>query len=654
MRGKTVKRIICFVTAALTVLSCVGTCFAAGGVNASGANLLSSYVCDFEGNYFPDQGANVIPENDGNVYRMSVTTNGENNRFEIYNKEKGEFTIKDGNVYAVTLKYKVENISSETETDLATTINIARFGGLGNSTRIKTFQDIALNPGDKTDWITASVVFKANIADSPTANKLAINVVSPSCPSSAAESDSAKTIILFDDITVTECTGNTSSIEFQSAGGSWCDVIMGTAGDAVTLPTPERKWYNFEGWYTDAEYKTKFTSSSIPSRITTRLYAKWTADESAVKLNFHTSGITAPDLIAGGAGDKVSLPQLSRSGFHFAGWYNSDFTQRYSFDTMPSESLDLYAKWELIPQYCSFENTTDFSTPNNADFTQRCKLETSDKYSGKTSLFYDYDIGTPGNYKAFAGVLIIDEHGNKVRVDEGVEYTVTFKYKLLSLKNEGGFMIITGSSNSAWSDRKQQDSSESYVKMYSAADVGKGWKTCTITFKADPKNSLSNYAYLGISGYTQLLVDDIFIYPKVSDVEFKGNMICFDSAGGTYCETIYGEIGSEVTLPEPTREGYTFLGWSTDRSGLEPYTETTFSHGYLMLYADWKKDYVEEPDNDASSDVSQVEPADTDQKKESGNGFIIYIVIAAVVLAAAGAVVAVVLVKKKKQSSEKK
>lgn len=655
MRGKTVKRVICFVTAALTVLSCVGTCFAAGGANTTGANFLSDYVCDFEGNYFPNQGANVIPGNGGSVYRMDVTTNGENNKFEIYNKEKGEFTVKDGNVYAVTLKYKVENISSVTETDLSTTISIARSGGLGNSTSIKTFQDIALKPGDTTDWIDASVVFKASIADSPSSNKLAINVVSPSCPASAAQSDSEKTTILFDDITVTECGPDTSSLEFQSAGGSRCDVIMGKAGDTVTLPTPERKWYTFDGWYTDAEHKTKFTSSVIPSRITTRLYAKWTPEESAVKLTFHASGVTVPDVIAGGAGEKVSLPNLSRSGFRFSGWYNKDFTQRYSFDTMPAENLDLYARWELIPQYCGFENTTDFSTPNNADFTQRCRLETSDKYGGKTSLFYDFDIGTPGNYRAFAGVLIIDENGNKVRLDKDVEYTVTFKYKLLSFKKEGGFMIITGSSGSAWADRKQQDSSESYVKMYSAADVGKGWKTCTITLKADPKDNVSNYAYLGISGHTQLLVDDIFVYPSTTDVEFKGNMICFDSTGGTYCETIYGEFGNEVILPDPpTREGYTFLGWSTDRSGLEPYAETTFNHGYLMLYADWKKDQVEEPDNDVSSEASRIETVDTEPKKESGNSFIIYIVIVAVVLAAAGAVVAVVLIKKKKPKSEEK
>ncbi len=650
MQGSWLKKLTGFVVAAALLTGIAGTAFAAGA-NASQSSFLSDYTCDFENNYYPGQGASVVPEGDGNVYRMTVDTNGENHKLEIYNSTLGDFTLTDGNIYAVTLKYKVENISAAEKADSPTVVNIAKSNGTGGIVKIKNFSGLNFYPGDTTEWTTTSVVFKAGIADSPSYNKLAINVYSPTCPSSSAGTDSLKTIILFDDITVTECIGSTSSVEFQSNGGSYCDVVMGNAGDALELPTPERKWYDFGGWYKDSNLTEKFTGSTIPSRITTRLYAKWTPNESAVKLTFNGNGADAPEAVAGGAGEKVTLPSLSRDGFRFAGWYNKELTERYSFNEFPKASLELYAKWELIPQFVGFENTADFPTPNNGTFTQRCKLDSSDPYGGGTSLFYDYDIGTPGNYKAYAGVILIDEHGNKITLEEGVEYAVTFKYKIISCKNAGGFEIITASDGGAWSDRMEQNKSADYVKKYTAADVGKGWQTCTIKLKPSPKSADSNYAYIGISGHTQLMIDNIYVYRSDSLAEFKGNMICFDTAGGTYCETIYGEFGDDVTLPEPTREGYTFLGWSLDENGTEPYTGTKFEHAYLVLHADWLKIQEPEPDTPSQPDGTQSE-SEPDGEREEGSGAWLYILIAAAaVIVIAGAVTAVVLVKKKKQTA---
>ena len=111
MRGSWLKKLTGFVVAAALLTGIAGTAFAAG-VNASQSSFLSDYTCDFENNYYPGQGASVVPEGDGNVYRMTVDTNGENHKLEIYNSTLGDFTLTDGNIYAVTLKYKVENISA--------------------------------------------------------------------------------------------------------------------------------------------------------------------------------------------------------------------------------------------------------------------------------------------------------------------------------------------------------------------------------------------------------------------------------------------------------------------------------------------------------------------------------------------------------------
>ena len=267
MRGSWLKKLTGFVVAAALLTGIAGTVFATGA-NASQSSFLSDYTCDFENNYYPGQGASVVPEGDGNVYRMTVDTNGENHKLEIYNSTLGDFTLTDGNIYAVTLKYKVENISAAEKADSPTVVNIAKSNGSGGIVKIKNFSGLNFYPGDTTEWTTTSVVFKAGVADSPSYNKLAINVYSPTCPSSSAGTDSLKTIILFDDITVTECIGSTSSVEFQSNGGSYCDVVMGNAGDALELPTPERKWYDFGGWYKDSGLTEKFTGSTIQQGCT--------------------------------------------------------------------------------------------------------------------------------------------------------------------------------------------------------------------------------------------------------------------------------------------------------------------------------------------------------------------------------------------------
>lgn len=46
-------------------------------------------------------------------------------------------------------------------------------------------------------------------------------------------------------------------------------------GKTFTPPTPSREGYEFDGWYTDSSYKTRFTSST-PVKGNLTLYAKWT------------------------------------------------------------------------------------------------------------------------------------------------------------------------------------------------------------------------------------------------------------------------------------------------------------------------------------------------------------------------------------------
>ncbi len=67
----------------------------------------------------------------------------------------------------------------------------------------------------------------------------------------------------------------TYMVYFDSDGGSDCGYLVGVPEDTyITLPTPVKKGYTFEGWYTDTQYTEEFTNyTPVTSNIV--LYAKW-------------------------------------------------------------------------------------------------------------------------------------------------------------------------------------------------------------------------------------------------------------------------------------------------------------------------------------------------------------------------------------------
>lgn len=71
----------------------------------------------------------------------------------------------------------------------------------------------------------------------------------------------------------------------------------------------------------------------------------------------------------------------------------------------------------------------------------------------------------------------------------------------------------------------------------------------------------------------------------------NGFTVSFDTNGGTSVESVkllHGE-----TLPEanaPTREGYVFTGWYTDRACTNPWGASDSVTGSMTLYAGWAEE----------------------------------------------------------------
>ena len=645
----------------LTVMILLSVCSAgvfAVGENVSATSKISVYVCDFENGSYgnvkdrANTGSIETDESGNSYFRFEAPTDSDTYRLEVYNSAAGELTLKEGNFYCVSVKYKVENISSAKISDIGTGINAVRHSDIdGKSEKIKGMTGVNYMPGDTTDWMIQSIVFKATWSGNGNANRLAINVTSPTCGSSTPESKSLVTVILMDDITVYECKGTTSALDFQVNGGSSCEPILAQAGEAITIPTPTRKLYDFGGWFADAGLTKPFASNTMPSGLVTRVYAKWVISDSSIAVNFDSTGGAAVEPLAGEAGAPISLPRTTRLGFNFGGWYNADFTQRYSATTFPSEDMTLYAKWEPISIFAGFENADKYDEPNNNTFTKRCNLSKDDKASGEHSLCYNYDQGGDSAYRAWAGVQLLNEYNEKFETTVGQTYRVSFKYKVVEVSKPGELGIILSVKEGIWvggSGREcydQKKLGDQWV-TYDDSDVGKGWQEGSIAFTARHESENAGFVAIGISGVAKLYFDDFVLTPV--DERFPASdkcMIAFETNTNEFIDSLYGDYGETFTLPEPEREGYQFVGWFTDTTFDNAFHEIEFGRKYTKLYADWLE-IVPEPDEpDVDTDTHP------DDESKGFDPMIIIIIVAAVVAVAVIVVVVLLFLKKNKKSA---
>ena len=128
-------------------------------------------------------------------------------------------------------------------------------------------------------------------------------------------------------------------IDFDSNGGKDVTSLVARAGAGITLPTPQRENYVFDGWYTQGGVAVNYTT--MPSDGQT-LVAKWKA-----MIVFDERGGTEVDDISEKVGERVTLPTTSKDGYIFAGWYTEQGDE-YTSTSMPSDSIKLVAKYYKV------------------------------------------------------------------------------------------------------------------------------------------------------------------------------------------------------------------------------------------------------------------------------------------------------------------
>lgn len=222
-------------------------------------------------------------------------------------------------------------------------------------------------------------------------------------------------------------------------------------GNKITLQSPTKYGYNFEGWYTTSNFSgtaISYIDSSVDGDI--KLYAKWipTVYSITYELDGGENSIYNPSSYT--IESNISLKPATKVGRIFIGWY-TDSAYKNEIKKLPGSSLvniTLYAKFDYPIVITSIKDIS--TTGITVYFTHLVDYSASLCISscGKTSIqsikagsyswsFSDLDLQEEGKYS----VCWMDEAENIVS-NEYV-FTVPYPINITSVSNisQSGFKI---------------------------------------------------------------------------------------------------------------------------------------------------------------------------------------------------------------------
>ena len=362
-------------------------------------------------------------------------------------------------------------------------------------------------------------------------------------------------------------TPKSYTVKFDTNGGTaiadktltWDDKVLDGVSD------PEKPGYDFTGWTFDGGNvltRTTYANLAADDTVTSiTLTAQWTLHLYTVTLDanggtFDASGSTvAQDTMQvtyGGNFEQMPIPRYK--GYFFRGWYDEQWGGRqygdedgrgtYTYDK--TEDCTLYALWEEAP-LCTVTFNPNGGTLTGAETCQEKQNERIQKpyeepiregyyfrgwyKDADCTQMWDFDDPIPGNMTLYAGWDILS-YVIRVRLENGEQ-------DIIINQNYGTPVTVP-----------DDPTREGYTFI--------GWD---IPFPDKmPAKIMTITAQWKINQYT----------------------ITFDTAGGSEIAPITQDYGMSVTAPaDPIREGYTFIGWDKDVPSTVPATDMTIT-------AQWK------------------------------------------------------------------
>ena len=359
-------------------------------------------------------------------------------------------------------------------------------------------------------------------------------------------------------------TINQYTITFETDGGTTIAPIKQDFNTPVTAPAdPTKEGYTFAGWDKDVP-------ETMPAGDMT-ITAQWTINQYTI--TFDTDGGTTIAPIKQDFNTPVTAPaNPTKEGYTFAGW-DKDVPE-----TMPAGDMTITAQWTINQYTITFD--TDGGTtiaPIKQDFNTPVTAPADPTKEGYTFAGWDKDVPEtmPAGDMTITAQWTINQYTITFDSDGGSEVaSITADYKSTLTKPTDP--TKEGYTFAGWSPAfpetmplngstlKATWTPNQYTITF---DSDGGSEVASIT--ADYKSTLTKPADPTKEGYTFAGWSPEF--PETMPLNgaalkatwtINQYTITFDSNGGTAVAAITQDYGTNVTAPaDPTKEGYTFAGW---------------------------------------------------------------------------------------------
>ena len=354
---------------------------------------------------------------------------------------------------------------------------------------------------------------------------------------------------------------NEYTITFNTNGGSEINPIKEKYNEEIEeIDIPTKTGYKFAGWYKDKELTEVYTPTQMPAENIT-LYAKWTENENIIYYVTNGGELDKSSPTTFTTGRKTELKAPQKDGYEFEGWYTSEqYNEKVtSINTNNDEDIVLYAKW-ADNEYTITFNTNGGSTISQIKGNYGDEIEQPINPTKKGYNFigwytdpelteeYEFDTIPSENITLYAGW--VEEDKNIIRFN-----------------TNGGSNVNIIEAHALDKIEKPNDPVKEGFKFA-------GW------FKDEQLTEIFDF--------TVMPTEDITLYAKwiTNDVN-KIEYILNGGSNDTNNPVEY-EIGKEIILNNPSKEGYVFGGWYTDENYSNKIEKITKNmQGDIKLYAKW-------------------------------------------------------------------
>ena len=341
---------------------------------------------------------------------------------------------------------------------------------------------------------------------------------------------------------------------------------------SITLQTPTKSGYTFDGWYTQSSGGTKVSNTYTPAGNVT-LYAHWTNVNYTLTIN-PNGGIwnntTSNSTKTGTTNSKLSIANPTPKG------YTVSFNSNGGNNVNSITSQRTFTNWSLSGSG-SISGTTYTFGSGNATLTANYNngsitLPSATKAGHKFKGWYSNGCGT-----TFIG-------------NAGESYTPTSNVTLKACYSYYAYILDVYPNGGTWNGTTEKTRIEPLANpkpsIYGNTDyTGKIGSTIDIPNPIPPSGYTVSFNTNGGSSISSITSTKSFNgWNNSSPGTFSGTTYTYGEGSG-YITANYKN--NSVNLPKPTKSGYTFGGWYTASSGGTKVNNTYTPTGNITLYAHW-------------------------------------------------------------------